>query len=192
MLPPSAPIETKNDALGVPAPRRSDRARTDHDYHCLANPNARRPGARHEANTAKLNREAFTGTIYHVLHGDLGLHDAPTTLEEAKSRSDWPKWEEAMNEEIATLRKMNTWELTHLPSDRKPISCRWVYALKRNAQGDIVHYKARLVARGFSQEFGIHYCETFAPVIRLDALQLILAVAVIKGWDMQQLDIKSA
>ena len=48
------------------------------------------------------------------------------------------------------------------------------------------------MAWGFSQEFGVDYRETFAPVIRLDALRLILAVAVIKGWDMQQLDIKSA
>ena len=82
-------------------------------------------GSDPDTNTAELNREAFTGTIYHVLHGDLGLHDAPTTLEEAKSHSDWPKWEEAMNEEIATLCNLNTWELNHLPSDWKLISCCW-------------------------------------------------------------------
>ena len=97
-----------------------------------------------------------------------------------------------MDEEIQTLQKMNTWELMELPKDRKPISCRWVYALKRNSAGNITWYKARLVACGFSQEFGIDYRETFAPVIWLNALHLILAIAVIKGWDMQQLDIKSA
>ena len=86
---------------------------------------------------AKLNRKAFTGTIYHVLYGNLGLHDAPTTLEEAKSCSNMPKWEEAMNKELQALQKMNLWELTHLPSDWKPILCHWVYALKQNAQGDI-------------------------------------------------------
>ena len=59
-------------------------------------------------------------------------------------------------------------------------------------QGQILKYKARLVARGFSQEYGIDYKETFAPVIRLDALRLILAMSAIHGWDMQQLDIKGA
>ena len=56
----------------------------------------------------------------------------------------------------------------------------------------IVKHKARLVARGFSQEYGIDYKETFAPVIRLDALRAMLALAAIKDWDIWQLDIKGA
>ena len=97
-----------------------------------------------------------------------------------------------MEEEIRTLRKMNTWELTSLPKNRNPISCRWVFALKKNASGEIVRYKAQLVARGYSQEYGIDYRETFAPVIRLDALQVVLAIVAIKGWDTRQLDVKGA
>ena len=77
IMPPSAPMTTKNDALEEPALRHLDQARTNHDYHWMANPNARRPGARHKANTAKLNREAFTATIFHVLHGEMNLNEAP-------------------------------------------------------------------------------------------------------------------
>lgn len=97
-----------------------------------------------------------------------------------------------MDEEMETLRKMKTWRKTKLPKDRKPISCQWVFALKKNTSGEIVKYKARLVARGFSQEYGTDYKETFAPVIRLDALRAMLALAAIYGWDIQQLDIKGA
>ena len=124
------------------------------------------------------------GAVFNVLHGNTKLDDAPVTLDEAKGRPDWPKWKAAMDDEMDTLRKMNTWHITSLPKDRKPISCRWVYALKKNASGEIVKYKARLVARGFSQEYGTEYKETFAPVIRLDALRVILALAAIHGWDM--------
>ena len=141
---------------------------------------------------AKLNKEAFTATISHVLHGEMNFDDAPSTLEDARSCPNWPKWKSAMDEEMQTLHKMGTWELTELPKDKKPILCQWVYALKQNSNDDIIRYKARLVAQGFPQEFGVDYRETFAPVIQLDVLWLILAMAVIKGWDMQQLDIKSA
>ena len=142
--------------------------------------------------SAQLNNEALLGAVFNTLHGDLKFDEAPVTLEKARKCPNWDKWKHAMDEEMATLRKMNTWELADLPKDRKPISCRWVFALKRNASGEIVKYKARLVARGFSQEYGINYKETFAPVIRLDALRVILALAAIHGWDMQQLDIKGA
>ena len=163
----------------------------------MDNPDARRPGARHEQpdlapGTSDPNSAALLGAIFNALHGDAIPNEAPSTLDDARKRADWPKWKEAMDEEISTLRKMDTWKVTNLPKDRKPISCRWVYALKKNANGDIIRYKARLVARGFSQEYGTDYKETFAPVIRLDALRLILALAAIFGWDMQQMDIKGA
>ena len=111
--------------------------------------------------------------MFNMLHGDLKFDEAPATLEEARKRPDWDKWKHAMDEEMATLPKMNTLELADLPKDRKPISCRWVFALKRNALGEIIKHKARLVAHGFSQEYGIDYKETFAPVICLDALWVI-------------------
>ena len=66
-------------------------------------------------------------------------NEAPTTLDEAKKRADW---KEAMDKEISTLHKMDTWKMTNLPKDRKSILCQWVYALKKNANGDIIRYRA--------------------------------------------------
>ena len=82
-----------------------------------------------------------------------------------------------MDNKMATLHKMNTWEFANLHKDRKLISCQWVFALKRNTSGEIVKYKAQLVAWGFYQGYRINYKKTFTPVIRLNALQVILASA---------------
>ena len=92
--------------------------------------------------SVQLNNEALLGAVFNMLHGDLKFDEAPATLEEVRKRPNWDKWKHAMDEEMATLRKMNTWELADLPKDRKPISCRWVFALKHNASGEIVKHKA--------------------------------------------------
>ena len=164
----------------------------------VGKPQARIPGARHMQlkgdtdKTTEQNKEALVAVVFQLLTEGLDAYDAPSTLKEAQEHADWPKWREAMQEEMDTLKKMGTWKKTDLPLDRKPITCQWVYALKRDSTGAIVKNKARLVAWGFSQEYGIDYKETFAPVIRLDALLAMLALAAIKDWDIQQLDIKGA
>jgi len=74
-----------------------------------------------------------------------------------------------MDEEIGTLGKMGTWKLEDSPTDRKPIGCKWVYLRKRDEKGNIIKYKARLVAQGFSQKPGTDYNNDgiFAPVMPL-------------------------
>ena len=72
------------------------------------------------------------------------------------------------------------------------INCKWVFRLKRDAEGKIVRHKARLVAKGFSQIPGIDFFETFAPVMRLDTLQLLLAIAAIYGLVAHVVDVVGA
>lgn len=69
--------------------------------------------------------------------------DQPQSLAEVRSRSDWPMWKEAMDAEIGQLHDLTTYELTDLPQDRKPVGCRWVFLIKRDADGNITKYKAR-------------------------------------------------
>lgn len=76
------------------------------------------------------------------------------------------KWRKAMEEEIIALRQNQTWDLMPKPEGVKPISCKWVYKVKTRADGSIERYKARLVARGFSQQYGLDYDETFSPVAK--------------------------
>ncbi|UYV79065.1 hypothetical protein LAZ67_17000981, partial [Cordylochernes scorpioides] len=93
----------------------------------------------------------------------------PVTYEEAMSSKDKINWEIAMNEEKQALIKNKTWELMDLPDNAKAIGCKWIFRIKRKGNGEIDRYRARLVAKGFSQRRGIDYKETFAPVVRYDS-----------------------
>lgn len=97
-----------------------------------------------------------------------------------------------MEEEIKSITKNDTWELTTLPQGHKAIGVRWVYKEKKNAKGDVERYKARLVAKGYSQRQGIDYDEVFAPVTHLETIRLIISLAAQNEWKIYQMDVKSA
>ena len=85
-----------------------------------------------------------------------------------------------------------TWELTGLPEDRQAVKCRWIYLTKHDTQGNVTHYRTRLVAKGFSQTAGVDYEEVFAPIARLDSLRLLLSLAANFDMEPHHIDIKSA
>jgi hypothetical protein len=97
-----------------------------------------------------------------------------------------------MDSEIESIEKNNTWELTTLPKGSKAIGVKWIYKTKFNEMGKIEKYKRRLVAKGYTQKYGIDYNEVFAPVARWDTIRTVLACAASKGWCVFQLDVKSA
>jgi hypothetical protein len=103
-----------------------------------------------------------------------------------------PDWEEAMDKEIESIEKNGTWELSKLPAGQKAIGLKWVFKLKKNAEGEVVKHKARLVAKGYVQKKGVDYEEVFVPVARIDTVKFILALAANRGWQIHHLDVKSA
>ncbi|KAL6335511.1 hypothetical protein AAG906_029754 [Vitis piasezkii] len=113
----------------------------------------------------------------------------PETFAEAFQNPDWSK---AMKEEITALKRNQTWELVPKPRDVEPISYKWVYKIKRRIDGSIERHKAHLVARGFSQQYGLDYDETFSPVAKLTTVRVLLALAANKDWDLWQMDVKNA
>jgi hypothetical protein len=102
------------------------------------------------------------------------------------------KWKQAMIEELASIKKNQTWELVELPSNKKAIQVKWVFKLKLNPDGTIAKYKARLVARGFLQREWLDYSEVYSPVARIETVRLVVAVATAREWPMYHLDVKSA
>ncbi|XP_059636085.1 uncharacterized protein LOC132278305 [Cornus florida] len=87
------------------------------------------------------------------------------------------KWRNAMDEEIKSIEKNDTWELATLPKEQKAIGVKWVYKAKKNANGEVEKYKARLVAKGYNQKPGIDYDEVFPPVTHLEIIRLLISLA---------------
>ena len=102
------------------------------------------------------------------------------------------QWKEAMDEEMRALLQNNTWEIVDLPPRKKLVGCRWVYTLKCKSDGSLDRYKARLVARGYTQTYGIDYHETFAPVAKMNTIRILISLAVNLDWPLNQYDIKNA
>lgn len=88
----------------------------------------------------------------------VSAQDEPRSYSEAIQKKEWLH---AMQHELSALQNNHTWILVDLPKGKKAISCKWVYKLKLKSDGSIERYKARLVARGFTQKQGIDYDETF-------------------------------
>ena len=86
----------------------------------------------------------------------------------------------------------SAWELLELPPGRNLVSCKWGFKPKHDANGNIVRFKARLGARGFSQTYGIDCFETYAPVAKLTTYRVIFALAALEQWEIHGMDVITA
>ena len=116
----------------------------------------------------------------------------PNSLEEVKMSQSRDEWLEAMTKEFNSLVDNKTWELCELPAHKKSLGGRWVFALKKDENGEVVKYKARYVAKGFNQIFGSDYLETFAPTAELSSIRLLLALATRFQSEVFQFNASSA
>jgi hypothetical protein len=100
-------------------------------------------------------------------------------------------WEFVIHEDYNSLLENQTWDLVPLSLGRKIVRSRWVYRTKSIVDGHVSIYKAMLVAKDFHQVHNIDYDETFTPVAKMDSKHLALAIAVSKGWEFHQMDMKN-
>ena len=118
----------------------------------------------------------------------------PNSYQEAMQRSEEERdhWHKAALDEIQSLIENGTFELVQLPPNRKAIGSRWVFKVKRKADGSIERHKARLVAKGYAQHPGFDFTETFAPTPKWASLRAILALAAFHDLHLESVDISSA
>jgi len=116
----------------------------------------------------------------------------PCSLAEAKCGLDWLFWEKVIFEELKMLEEAGTWELMDLPAGANLVGSKWVFQVKKDAAGQVIHFKACLVAQGFSQVPGVDYFDMFAPVAKLALIRTVLAMAAKLDFKLHQIDIKSA
>ena len=116
----------------------------------------------------------------------------PTSYSAAIKGPNRTEWELAMNVEYKSLIDKNVWECVPQPMDQKPLTTKWVYKYKIGADGTIVKYKARMVARGFQQVEGVDYYETYAPVAKHPTYRILFTISTLLGWSTHQVDVVTA
>ena len=167
---PQEEVEEEEQAQPLQEPRRSERRR--------------RP-------TIRYGLDDYADTANHCAFKSAKV-DEPNTIQEALGGRHSKEWKEAADSEYSSLLENNTWELTELPKGRRAIGCKWVFRVKYDGQGGVERYKGRLVAQGFSQQYGIDYKETFSPVARYSSIRTILAYAVEHNMLVHQMDVVTA
>ena len=116
----------------------------------------------------------------------------PQDINEALASPQSKQWRCAIKEEVDSLVQRKTWEITQLPEGKKCVGYKWVFKLKANADGKITRYKARLVARGFTQRKEVDYGETYSPVVNFSVIRLLSALSVEYQWHTRHIDVKNA
>jgi hypothetical protein len=121
------------------------------------------------------------------------MNRAPSSWNEAMNSIDAKQWQAAAEDEMRSLEKAKVFHLVPRSSTRgRVVTSKWVFKIKRLAECSIDRYKARLVARGFTQQAGIDYDETFAPVAKFQSIRTILALAAMNDLELHQMDVKTA
>jgi hypothetical protein len=99
-------------------------------------------------------------------------------------------WKDSMLEEYKSILKNNGWDIVLRTKDKSMVSSKWIYKIKHATDGSVEKFKARFVARGFTQKEGTDYEETFSHVARYIAIRTIIALASFLGWKLHQMDVK--
>jgi hypothetical protein len=116
----------------------------------------------------------------------------PQTYNQAMSSSNAKDWQEAIDKELSAVSSTGTWTEVIVPEGANIVGSRWVFKTKVNAQGEIVKYRSRIVAQGFTQVEGVDYDDTFSPVARLTSLRVLLTLVATEDLELHQMDADTA
>ena len=136
--------------------------------------------------------QRFDDELYNCTEDLTADINEPSNINEAWTGKNSAEWKKATESEYKSLIDNHTWELVPPPHDKNIVGSKWVFKVKRNADGTVQKFKARLVAQGYTQSPGIDYDEVFAPVVRYTSIRSLLAVANICNWEIHQMDAKTA
>jgi len=134
-----------------------------------------------------------SGTIQPVSYKNLSADHVVASPVPANYRSALadPNWRAAMVDEFQALVDNGTWRLVPRPPGANVVTGKWIFKHKFHSDGSLARHKARWVVRGFSQQHGIDYDETFSPVVKPATIRTVLSLAVSRHWPIRQLDVKN-
>jgi hypothetical protein len=116
------------------------------------------------------------------------LDEEPTTFEEAVQKG---QWKEAMTEEHQCIMENEVWEIVPRPKEKFVVTSKWVYKIKHATNKSMDKYKARFIARGFSQKEGEYYDDMFSLMARYTSIKAIISLVASMGWNLHQMDVKT-
>ena len=105
----------------------------------------------------------------------------PNTVSEALTKR---VWKDAMREEMSVLDKNKTWEIIERPKGKNIVDCKWIFTLKYKADGSLKGHKAKLIAKGYTQTYGVDYQETCAPFAKINTVRILLSLAAHYNWQL--------
>ncbi|CAJ2678716.1 unnamed protein product [Trifolium pratense] len=140
------------------------------------------------------NRLGYADLICYALNAAEEVQDSePKNFREASESIDSQDWLKAMNEEMLSLEKNQTWKLVPLPKNKRVVGSKWVFKRKEGIPGvEAPRYKARLVAKGFTQVEGIDYNEIFSPVVKHCSIRVLMTIVNMYDLELEQMDVKTA
>lgn len=186
---PSTPTELGRTTTGRPRRNKPNTLYPDEEWTAIAlahQPAIKQPDS--------FDNRHFTLLCYTLMLASLSTEPfEPKTVDEAKTSGHWSRWEPAMDEEVKSLRLNKTWRLKKRSSinGKRVLRGKWVFTLKRNADGSIAKYKARWVVRGFEQDDD-NTSETFASTVKPMSYKALFAIAAAKDYHIHQMDVKTA
>ena len=121
----------------------------------------------------------------------LSSYVIPSKYSEAMQSDESEKWKEAMDTEIESLAENETFDLVPLPEGKRAVGGRWVYTIK-DTPDDSEIFKARYVAKGYTQVQGTDYGDTFSPTAKITSIRVLLQIAVQHDMTIHQMDVKTA
>ncbi|GJT97527.1 retrovirus-related pol polyprotein from transposon TNT 1-94 [Tanacetum coccineum] len=127
--------------------------------------------------------------------GDMCMYALTVSTMEPKNVNEAmtdPAWIESMQEELLQFKRLDVWVLVPLLDHVKPLTLKWLFKNKHDEENMVIQNKTRLVVRGYHQEEGTNFEESFALVARMEAIWIFLAYAAHKSFTMFQMDVKTA
>ena len=132
--------------------------------------------------------DRYSPSLHYLLLTDEG---EPKSFDEALHVEDLIKWEQAIDDEMRSLEKNDTWVLTELPARKRALLNKWMFRIKTEPDGKR-RFKARLVVKGYSQRKGIDNVKIFSPVVKLTSIRILLSVVASENFHLEQMDVKPA
>ena len=135
--------------------------------------------------------QGLAGEVNRVGHNDDHPTDEQARSHPTKAR-EWAKARQTEREKLQKYRVYTVVQKHMIPEGVHPVDTKWVYDVKKDNKGNITRYRARKVGRGFTQEYGLNYHETFSQMARSESWRVLLTLAINHGWTVLQWDVKAA